>query len=157
MLEDPGYQEILDRIHTFVPQSSVVGMLLEHKEPYTVVHSTETGLLQHEPYSWEVSGADFVRVRQVTEGSRMVDETIKNWLAQMSISQREAFVDALYELLCDADITRIGELARRGKIYAVLQELGQEDEKTRRMLMRTIAKLIWAAAETLKREPHLPV
>lgn len=157
MLEDPGYQEILDRIHTFVPQSSVVGMLLEHKEPYTVVHSTETGLLQHEPYSWEVSGADFVRVRQVTEGSRMVDETIKNWLAQMSISQREAFVDALYELLCDADITRIGELARPGKIYAVLQELGQEDEKTRRMLMRTIAKLIWAAAETLKREPHLPV
>ena len=153
MLEDPGYQEILDRVHTFVPQSSVVGMLLEHEEPYTVVHSMETGLLQHEPYSWEVSGADFVRVRQVTEGSRMVDETIKNWLAQMTVSQREAFVDALYELLRDADITRIGELARPERIYTVLRKLGQEDEKTRRMLMWTMAKLIWAAAETLKGEP----
>lgn len=149
MLEDPGYQELLGRIHTFVPQSSVVGMLLEHEEPYTVVHSTETGLLQHEPYSWEVSGADFVRVRQITEGSRMVDKTIKNWLAEMSVDQREAVVDALYEVLRDSRITRVGEIARPENLYAVLQKLGQEDEKTRRMLVWTVAKLIWAAADTL--------
>ena len=141
VLEDPGYAEILDRVYTFVPQSSVVGMLLEHEEPYTVVYSTKEGLLQHEPYSWEVLGNGFVELPQVTEGSRMVDETIKNWLAGLSVKEREAFVDALYELLKDSDIKHVGELARPKYIYAVLQRLGQEDGKTKRMLLETIMKL----------------
>ena len=49
MLRDPGYREILERVRTFVPQSSVVGMLLEHEEPYTVVKSRQLSLLQQEP------------------------------------------------------------------------------------------------------------
>ena len=45
MLRDPGYRAILPRVRTFVPQSSVVGMLLEHEEPYTVVKSRQLSLL----------------------------------------------------------------------------------------------------------------
>ena len=60
MLRDPGYQAILPRVRTFVPQSSVVGMLLEHEEPYTVVKSRQLSLLQHEPFSWEVLGGGFI-------------------------------------------------------------------------------------------------
>ena len=39
VLSATGYQELLPRIRSYVPQSSVVGMLLEHEEPYTVVKS----------------------------------------------------------------------------------------------------------------------
>lgn len=152
ILEDSGYRKILNRVHTFVPQSSVVGMLLEHEEPYTVVYSTEEGLLQHEPYSWEVQGRSFVELRQVTEGSRMVDETIKNWLASLSVKDREAFIDALYELLKSSDIEHIGELAKPKNIYAVLQKLGQEDGKTKWMLAQTLIKLLLAAGKTLQED-----
>lgn len=152
ILEDSGYKEILDRVHTFVPQSSVVGMLLEHEEPYTVVYSTEEGLLQHEPYSWEVQGNGFVKLRQVTEGSRIVDDTIKGWLAGMSIKDREVFIDTLYEFLKSSDIEHIGELAKPKNIYVVLQKLGQEDGKTKRMLAQTLIKFILAAAQTLQED-----
>ena len=149
VLEDPGYQELLGRIHTFVPQGSVVGMLLEHEEPYIVVRSTEEGLLQHEPYSWEVSGSGFAELSQVTEGSRMVDETIKNWLAGLSVKEREHFIDTLYEILSSSDAEHIGDLAEPRNILAVLQKLGGEDAKTKRMLADTLIRLLQAAAQTL--------
>ncbi len=149
-LEDEGYQEILGRIHTFVPQSSVVGMLLEHEEPYTVVKSSQAGLLQHEPYSWEVRGGDFVRLKQVTEGSRMIDQTVKSWLSGLTREERESFVDAVYELLRSADVDHIGDLAHPERIYAVLQKLGQEDSKNRQMLLKAMVRLVAAAARTVR-------
>ncbi len=149
VLEDPGYREILKRIHTFVPQGSVVGMLLEHEEPYTVVQSNEEGLLQHEPYSWEVSGDGFRELTQVTEGSRMVDETIKNWLAGLSIKEREHVIEALYEILKVSGAKRIGELARPKNLLAMLERLGGEEEKTKEMLLITLRKLVEAAARTI--------
>ena len=149
VLEDPGYRELLGRIHTFVPQGSVVGMLLEHEEPYTVVRSTEEGLLQHEPYSWEVSGDGFAELTRVTAGSRMVDETVKSWLAGLSDKEREHFADTLYEILRASGAERLSDLTRPGNIFAVLQKLGGEDEKTKKMLIDVLLQLIKAAAGTI--------
>ncbi len=149
VLEQPGYQAVLGRIQTFVPQSSVVGMLLEHEEPYTVVRSGQVGLMQHEPYSWEVLGSDFVRLKQVTQGSRLVDQTIKTWLSELSRQEREAFVEALFELLENADIRHLSEAAKPKNLYTILQKLGREDDKTRLMIARVLSRLVWAAAQTL--------
>ena len=88
VIREPGYRAILPKVRTFVPQSSVVGMLLEHEEPYTVVRSRQLSLLQHDPYSWEVLGGDFIRVEEVDENSRHLDATIKTWLSQTSIQER---------------------------------------------------------------------
>ena len=48
ILEQQGYQRIKQRIHTFLPQSSVIGMLLGHEEEYTVIPRTQRGLMQHD-------------------------------------------------------------------------------------------------------------
>ncbi len=53
------YKTVSDRIKTIVPESSVVGMLLEHEEKYTIVKSTQVGILQHDAFSWEVLGTKF--------------------------------------------------------------------------------------------------
>ena len=60
VMEDPAYKEIAPRTRTIVPQSSVIGMLLEHEEPYTIIRSKQIGLLQHDPYSWDILGPNFV-------------------------------------------------------------------------------------------------
>ena len=52
----PQYRRLADRITTIVPKSSVVGMLLEHGEDYVVVDSREQGLMQHDGFSWQVTG-----------------------------------------------------------------------------------------------------
>ena len=103
LLAQPGYQELRTRIRSFVPQSSVVGLLLDHEEPLAVVRSGQEGLFQHDLYSWQVAGPGFVLAEEITPGSRMLDRSLKNWLAGLTPRQRETVADTLYELLAGRD------------------------------------------------------
>ncbi len=98
-LNDPNYIEVRPLIQTLVPQSSVIGMLLEHDESYHVVKSRQIGLWQHDGTSWEVKGGSFVHLKRVTTESRRLDRTINEWIRRMNREQREQFVEALYQIL----------------------------------------------------------
>ena len=99
MLNSPEYIEMLPVIRTLVPQSSIVGMLLEHDENYAVVKSRQTGLFQHDGLTWEVMGNSFIRVKSVTDESKRFDKTLNSWIRSMTPEQREQFVEALYQVL----------------------------------------------------------
>src|SRR5690606_291200 len=83
MLKSEAYQQMRERIRTIVPQSSVVGMLLEHEEEYIIVQSHVSLLMQHEAFSWEVLGGSFVRGENLEKKSELLDITLKSWLSQL--------------------------------------------------------------------------
>ncbi len=151
MLRQPGYQAVLGRIHTFLPQSSVIGMLLEHEEPYTVVHSVQRGLLQHDLYSWEVNRSGFREMETITESSQFVDRTLKNWLAALAPIQRERFLDVLYEVLSATGATTLSELSASWLRSAgtILKGLKNVDADTRRMIWQTLIQLMQAARSSM--------
>ena len=162
VLSCPEYLAVRERVHTFVPQSSVVGMLLDHEESYTVVRSTQTGLLQHDPYSWQVQGPGFVCLDTVTGGSKFFSLTLKRWVAAMEPAAREAFVDALFGILGAANAGTLEELSERwwesaGAVLAALKGL---DDETRRALTETFGLLVDAARRTmpevLPKTPPIP-
>ncbi|MCQ2528785.1 MAG: DUF2974 domain-containing protein [Saccharofermentans sp.] len=93
------FKAVADKIHTFVPEFSVVGMLLEHAEDYTVVKSNEIGILQHEMYSWVVKPTSFSCKKTVKKTSLIIDGTMKEWLSRMNMEERAEFIDILYALL----------------------------------------------------------
>lgn len=156
-LERAEYRSILDKIHTFIPQSSVVGMLLEHEETYTVIHSGQRGILQHDPYTWEVLGPDFVRLDSITSSSRVIDQTMKRWVAEMDVSQRERFFDALYEILSATNVQTFSELTSGWlkNARAVLHAVKGMDEETRKIVSTTLTMLFSAAKQSVPR-PRLP-
>lgn len=92
-------KDMKERISTFLPQSSVVGMLLEHEEGYTVIRSRNMGLLQHNGFSWEVMGGKFIYLDSITENSKMLDKKMKSFLAGMTKEERENFVDSIFDAL----------------------------------------------------------
>ncbi len=49
--QDLGFS-ILPRIESFIPQDSVIGRLMEHREKFTVVKSVAKDLMEHDIYSW---------------------------------------------------------------------------------------------------------
>ena len=63
-----SFRRIWPRVHTYLPQSSVVGLLMGHGEAYTIVHSTNSGLKQHDMYSWEVARDHLAVAEGFTEG-----------------------------------------------------------------------------------------
>lgn len=144
VLDDPRYQDIRPKIQAFVPQSSVVGMLLQQGHDYKVVHSLQKGLFQHDPYSWDVRRNGFVYVRQVTKRSVLFGSTIQQWLDGMTPDQRKVFVDALYDALLAAGITTVNNLAAGGGkvMRTVLQSSKNLDDETRRQVREAFLALI---------------
>ncbi len=146
LMGDPGYLRLVPRIRTYVPQSSVIGMLMDHEEPYTVIKSNQIGLLQHDPYSWEVLGGNFVLLEERTADSRFMDRTFKNWLAGMTNEERSEFFDTLFDLLSAGDASHTNEIMQPKNVWAYLKTL-QGDEAMRRRLSTELVNLIQAARQ----------
>ena len=147
ILQTDGYRAVAGRIHTFIPQFSVVGMLLGHGEGHTVVHSTETGLQQHDIYSWEALGPAFVRVDAVTGGSRFVDSTIKEWTKDMTPEQFEQFVDVIDALFTDTKMQTMHEMKENwfDTARSFVRTVAGMDDKTRQAAMEAVKLLARSA------------
>ena len=141
ILDDPDYVEMRPRIINLVPQSSVVGMLLEHDENFTVVKSRQkSGLLQHNGLSWEVLGNSFVHLKDVTPDSRKLDRTVNQWIRDMTPEQREEFAEAVYQLFSvDGAQTLTDLVAARKKWFAHTKTL---DPKVHETIQKMFSELI---------------
>ncbi len=151
ILDTPGYDAICPRVRTFVPQSSVVGMLLGHEEQYTVVHSQESGLTQHNIYTWDVERETLKYLDTVTRGSRFIDRTLKDWLAAMSMEQRAVLVDTVYEAMQRTGARTVPELKANwfGSTRAIIRAAGALPEDDRKMMLKTLRLLMQSAVSGL--------
>ncbi len=147
VMGDPAYKEMVPRIKTIVPQSSVIGMLLEHEEPYTIIKSKQLGLLQHELYSWEILGKHFLPMEEITVDSHFLNQTIKTWLAGMTIQERNDIVDAVFELLSVGNVENVLEIIHPKNVGNYLRTLNS-NAKIRKILSDELLNLIEAARIT---------
>lgn len=147
-----AYEEMLPKIHSYVPETAVVGMLLEHAGEQIVVKSNGRGLSQHDAMSWEVLGTKFVTVDRVSGTSRVLNDILKNWLRETSREEREVFVDTLYKVLEASQARSIDDLnAEKGRIAnVVLKEIGGLSKETKQMLGKTISALFKEGNRAIK-------
>lgn len=126
-LQNPGYHAIVPRIHTYIPESSMIGVLLDREESYTVIKSRQVSLLQHEPYSWEILGGSFIRLQEMSDNIVFLDKTIKKWIASMSREDREKFVEAIFNLLVAGGADQTADLIQPKNILAFFKALNADD------------------------------
>ncbi|MDR1238473.1 MAG: DUF2974 domain-containing protein, partial [Treponema sp.] len=151
VMDSAGYRAIREKICAFVPQDSVIGMLFEHEDDYTVVKSTQTGLLQHDVYSWEVTHNDVVRLDAVTQGSRFIDRTLKEWIGGLNKTQREQFTETLFTILSSTEAKSFPELGAGWlkNTGLMIQSLTSVDESTRELVFNAVAALLKAAKNNI--------
>lgn len=151
ILAADGYKAICGKISTLVPQSSIVGMLLGHEESYTIVHSEQVGILQHDLFSWEARRDSFSHLETVDNSSRFINYTLKKWIADMDYEQRETFTDAIYTILAETHASTLRELSdnwfESAKVIA--KSLGNLDEPTHRALTQALSLLAKSAKSGL--------
>ena len=152
VLDDSGFGKVEARIHAFVPQSSVVGMLLGHPVNYTVVESVQTGLYQHDPYSWQVKRNNFICLEIVSAKSRFMDITLEEWIYSMNSEQRKEFVEAVYAIVQQTEAKTLLELSVNGLKNAklILRTMKGMDTSTKKMLQATFSALMRIAGRNLK-------
>jgi hypothetical protein len=144
LIDSKGFAEIKGRIHSFVPQASVVGMLLKHGNGYSVVRSNQFGLMQHELYSWEVTPNDMVRVDSVTQGSRFVGNVLREWIGSLDDEQREKFLEALYTVLIAIQAKSLPDLGESWfkASGSMLKSLNSIDPATKNLIGKALGELL---------------
>lgn len=143
ILSLPQHVRLEERIHTIVPRSSVVGMLLEHEEDYTVVDSSQQGLMQHDGFSWAVKGPGFVRLHSVTRQAQLCDQELRSWVQGLSETQREQFIDSAFQVLEASGAKTLTDLKADSfkAVGAIVRALKDLDKETRDALLKFMSIL----------------
>ena len=108
-LDGPGFPEhvvtsepylsTVSKVHKIVPDSSIIGMVLETPEPCVVVKADCEGLMQHFAFAWQVDGDAFVRVDDIAPSSHEFNSSFNRWMTGLSREEREHAVDALFQVI----------------------------------------------------------
>ena len=154
VIETPEYQEILSRVHTYIPQSSIIGRLMNHKEKYTIVESVQKGIMQHDLYSWQVLGKEFVTLKKLTNESELIDKTIKEWLENVEPEKREQVIDAVFEILNTTEAQTMKELKANwfANAKTMLGTYKTIDNDTKEMVWQTVNELLKVAKNNIFEE-----
>ena len=144
MARSKGFQRIQPKIHSYIPQTSVIGLLMEYYDPYTVVHSTVKGLEQHDPLTWQVYGRHFEELPSIDRNAKVVCDTLHECLTNSTPEQRAAFVEALFRMADNTNATKMSDILNEKfrsfrKMYGGRKDL---DPETRRAFTRLIAQAV---------------
>lgn len=143
ILESREYQEMLPRIKTIVPESSIVGMLLGHEEEYEIVQSSQKGIMQHDAGTWEVRRNSFVYLDSVSNASKFLDRSLKEWVESLDEEHRKTFVDSLFTILDASGAKTTVELNAMGlkSLNSALKAIGNMDQEVKHKLRLIIKSL----------------
>ncbi|MCH3942997.1 MAG: DUF2974 domain-containing protein [Atopobiaceae bacterium] len=160
-LEHLSSSDISGRVSKSVPESSIVGMLLEHQEPYHVVRSDEVGIMQHDPYSWLVSDGTFVAADGIDGGASLMDETLSEWIDGMDAEHIERFTNALFSVFGASGAKKFQDMTIED-YRAQAEALVGMDPDERRMFLETLRTLASIGARNIvgaaqAEVPRLPI
>ena len=152
VLETKGYQNIVPLAMRYIPQDSLVGLMLESEVPYVIVKSNATGAMQHSAMTWEIEDGQFIKMEKLTKNSQLNDQTFKKWTESVSDEELELFWNVFFELLFSVGIDTVNDLYGEFMHYVqeFLKAAGDMDEEKRELLTRIALLLVSTRFEVWK-------
>lgn len=154
VLERCGYDRIKERVVKILPHSSLVGMIFESDMHFQVVRSKTFGLLQHDPYTWQVVSNHLVRVNDLYERRKNMDNTLNEWILSLNEQQLRIFVDTLYQVIMASQATNLIEFTTEWKrsMNGIIAALKEVDGETQEVLKEIVKSLFEIARANRKRQ-----
>lgn len=149
IFESKRYRLVARVIQTIVPQSSIIGMLLEHEDTYRIVASKQAGIMQHDPFSWEILGKNFVYVDDISASAYRFDKTLRNFILSMNFEEKEKFVETFFMLLNETGAKTLSDINMKD-ITQIMKRINQ-DEGDKKVIQQAF-KLLVRAAEKQRRD-----
>lgn len=154
VLEKCGYDRISDRVVKILPHSSLVGMIFESDMYFQVVKSKTVGLLQHDPYTWQVEGNHLAWAHGLYEHRKEMDNTLNEWILSLDEQQLRTFVDTLYQVITASQADNLIDFTAEWKksMNGVIAALKEVDEETVEILKEVIKSLFEIARANRRKQ-----
>ncbi len=145
VLASKQWSAVEGRVFSFIPESSIVGLILGHCGQHTIVKSDSVGIKQHNPIFWHVQGGGFVQASENSFSSRLFHGTIHRFLASCPKEQRRVLIETAFKVVeasgaADANEIFPGVLLHFGEVRQILQEVSPEDKQALSEMGRIFAE-----------------
>ena len=134
----------------YLPDTSLVGLLMFDPTPYTVVSSKVAAGSSHNPFNWQILGEKLVREEKLTALSEYLDEVLDQWLDSVPDSDRLRFIDTLFNAV-DASGVQFADLEKTPlKAYPqIISQLASLSDEMKDQVLGVAGKLAKAGKEVL--------
>lgn len=148
ILPRSSFSDCAIKVVNYVPEESIVGVLLDTVGERNVITSTARYLFQHNPLTWGIERSGFLG-GVLSETTKLLEETVKTWLAQVTLERRKAFIDALFDVLGASEGKTVDPNEGLKDISKVIKNVSDLDEDTRKMLSEVLASITDQARDTI--------
>lgn len=137
------------KVFKTIPQSSVIGLLLEETNNYQIIQSDAISILQHDPFTWCVENGDFIYLKQNDQLSKHTQSTLSNWLKSIDVNTRKQVIDTIYSIFSDYENPK--DLRKNINIAEMIKSIHNMDDQTKKMISETIQVLFKCIQNEIKR------
>lgn len=138
----PEYKSIEPKIKKYVPNHSIIGVLMYYPNNFKTINSTAKSILQHNPYTWPCFGSFFIEDSLSRKSARFSRE-IKKFVKEYPEEEMEKFVETIFKVFKKAGIeqTEVISLSKFAKCITHIKDL-KTDEKTKEKALKLVSMLI---------------
>lgn len=148
-IESTEYKEILPKICTIVPQTSMIGQLLANESEQKVIESDAIGLYQHDAMTWKVKKDSFVEAELDAFGN-FVDVALGSWLEKIDDETRLSIVSTVFSMIEETEAETFYEfsdsLFKNSAI--IIKGLVKLPKEKRIELMTSLGSLVKVSGKT---------
>ena len=139
-----------NKVINYIPEDSMVGLLLESIGKRTVVTSSTRFINQHNAFNWNMHQTKFINGNLSNE-ALLLEQTLKTWLQEISVSERETFLEALFDVLGASEGARIKFDPEENfqEFKKILVKYSKLDTKTKELLTQVFIGLTNQTKKTL--------
>ena len=138
ILGTEGYQRVVSKAKRYIPQDSIVGLMLESQVPYHIIESQGSGISQHSALMWNIEDDHFVELTELTKNSQLTDQTFKQWTEVVSDEDLKLFFDTFFELFFEMGVETVNDVYYNFRLYMqkFFEKAYQMDTEKREILLR---------------------
>ncbi len=135
-INSKNYIKIKNKIKMFVPEQSIIGMILYHSKDYEVVKAKSFSILQHDAFNWRCNSKEFIKSK-LNKRSKNLEYKLTEKLEQLSNEEKLKLVNDLFKIFRNNNIKDTKDI-KIGSIFKLIKSFKKLDKETKRLLIEFI-------------------
>ncbi|MCR4698366.1 MAG: DUF2974 domain-containing protein [Bacilli bacterium] len=152
--ESDGYQRLLEKLHNYYPEESLIGMLLANSNTNTkIVKSYGREIDQHRIYNWKVE-EDHFRLGSLKANHEQLKKNIYQLSKDIDKEKTKKAIEALFGALMNSPLHNLHDISlkKSADIMVIISNLKDLDKENKRLVLDFFKKLYKYASYNPKKE-----
>ena len=137
------YQSMVSKLKLYVPEESIIGLLLNTPPIYKVVAAYRHNFRQHDTNYWKFLDTS-LKEGKLTQGSQKFDQRVADWLDRYNDIERKKMVYTFFEILerCEVKTFDGFRAVDWKKVVHVIKEMHELNDDMKKLYLTALKNLL---------------